>query len=138
MATKKLSQYEKEVRDAAKAKRKEMLNGLQQFIREARKSPSIALPYSINICHYTGSKDAMVGIAKGLGTCEKVYGDWSFTLKKKYSENVIYEAFCSRDVVCEKKQVGTRKLAAEPEKVIPAVPEHEEPIYEWECSSLLG
>lgn len=39
--------------------------------------------------------------------------------------------------VCERVQVGTRTIPAEPERVIPAQPEREEPIYEILCADPL-
>lgn len=41
--------------------------------------------------------------------------------------------FAVKARVCRRVKVGTRIIPDQPEKVTPAIPEHEEPIYEWTC-----
>lgn len=59
---------------------------------------------------------------------EKKYDDYGFQLVAKIGRHKI-SIYASRQAVCEKKVVGT--------KVIPAQPERQEEIIEWECEKIV-
>ena len=47
------------------------------------------------------------------------------------------KVYLNRAEVCDRVQIGTVRVPAVPERVIPASPEHEAPVYEWRCGSVL-
>ena len=76
-------------------------------------------------------------IAREMKPCEKEFSGEDFQLRKDFGPFAL-TVYANRDIVCEKKQVGTVTIPARPERVIEAVPEHEEPVYEYDCGPLLS
>jgi hypothetical protein len=73
-----------------------------------------------------------------LGTIEQVRkathlsGDWTkryiegqVCYQRAFDQDIDVTLYVARDQVCTKVQTGTRH--------VPAVPEHDEPVYEWKC-----
>jgi len=80
-------------------------------------------------------------LRKGYGKLEKWGNGVSdyFHLLKRFSNNVQIRWVQERKEVCQRVQVGVKKIEAVPEKIIvhPAQPAREEPIFEWQCPESL-
>ena len=76
--------------------------------------------------------DTVRSLARTEGVFQKQYAGSFFNLKRLFSGDVVYELNIQRDAVCERVQVGETVV---PER--PAVAEHVEPVYEWQCEPLL-
>lgn len=84
------------------------------------------------------TKRKMAECARALKPVEKVFSGDVFELHKEFGEYLDLVVYANRDIVCEKRQVGEKIVEAVPERVIAAIPEHKEPVYEYDCGSLLG
>lgn len=102
--------------------------------------------------HYSGfnafayGKEEFTRLVSQAGPGEKVIdpADSAFPRARFYPDLGKFSGvFCisvPKDSVCQRVQVGTKIVEAVPERVEvkeivhTAVPEHEEPIYEWDCS----
>lgn len=74
------------------------------------------------------AKDQLRQWAKAFGSARKIVSDYSFGLGKKFGD-VEVKVYSHREAVCEKKVVGTRVIAASPEREVEVV--------EWECEPIL-
>ena len=122
-------------------KRADMLGALRELVNYFEENPEVPVPNYQSIWVYDCTKEQLAAVAKA-GNVEKTYSDTAFTLKKEFGEYERVSLYfnAEREKVCVRKQVGTRIVEARPAEIIhrEAVPAHEEPIYEWECSSLLA
>ena len=85
--------------------------------------PDIPMPYFGQVDAFAG-KENLRTIAKAMSPAtKKSEGDF-FMLTRRFG-SVNLEVNFPRDEVCERVEVG--------KKVVPAVPKHEEPLYEWKC-----
>lgn len=94
------------------------------------------LPFENGMHYGMDTKEGAALLADRIGSFNKAYTDNLITFRKTFGEYASIHWMMYREKVCERVQVGTVRKAAEPEKVIPAVPEHDEPIYEWNCGSV--
>lgn len=95
---------------------------------------------------FTYGKEEFTRLVRQAGAGEKVIDAADdYAPRARFYPNLgeFTGAFCisiPKDSVCQRVQVGTKLVPAEPERievkeiVHTAVPEHEEPIYEWDCS----
>lgn len=128
-------------------KRADMIASLQALVNYFKANPEVPVPsyqsFWINDC----SKEQLEAVAvskrsKAMGNVRKNITEQSYMLHISIGDldNLTLNYIAERENVCLRKQVGTRIVPATVEEVIirEAVPEHEEPVYEWECSSLLA
>ena len=88
---------------------------------------------TIEISWWLPNKEELARTARALGKCEKKLDEYSYNLVRKFG-NVKFEAWSSRNVVCTRKQVGTKTVEV---TVSVVTGTKEEPVYEWECDPLL-
>lgn len=101
--------------------------GLREFADIIEDDPDLEHIGSVDIDLFPGQKKHIATWAKALGSCEKFYRSEIFGLRKTLGgpEGLAVSVYVTRGQVCERVQVGT--------KVIPAQPEREIPVYEWKC-----
>ena len=123
----------------------EYANGLRQIANFLESHPEIPLPTNTLSCYAMTNKKIAGLVARALsdgGRCEKIFEDSILRLKRNFGE-IELEYIGMRENVCEQVRVGTRVV---PERYVPpqpategqVIPEHEEAVYEWRCSPLLG
>jgi len=88
---------------------------------------------SVTLNLFPNDRDALLKAIQGVGRVEKQAIDKWYYLRKRFSSHVTIEWNQSRESVCERVVVGTKTIAAEPEKIIPAKPERVEEVVEWRC-----
>lgn len=86
----------------------------------------------INI--FFNTKEELAVAARAIGSFEKVATDSHFWLRKNFGDRPDDQIdFCvARDKVC-KRVAKTIVKPARPEVLLPAEPEREETVFEWEC-----
>lgn len=123
----------------------EYAEGLREVASFIESHPEIPLPSDTLTCYSLTNKKIAAVTARALsqgGRCDKVYEDSLLRLKRTFGA-IEVEYLGMRQNVCEQVKVGTRVV---PERYVPpqpateavVVPEHEEPVYEWVCGSLLA
>lgn len=88
---------------------------------------------SPELIFYVANKEHFGTIISSLGAFEKSGDTISTDATKRLSLGSNLRVWGKKENVCERVVVGTRTVAAEPEKIIPAKPEREEEIVEWKC-----
>ena len=83
-------------------------------------------------------REKLQDLARRFGTADKMYSAGFFWLKKRLSDNVLFEASSERETVCERIVTGLKTIPAAPECILPASPERTEEIVEWRCSPILS
>lgn len=124
-------------------KKAEYINALRELADyiEARDFPDTIQGYcgesdtfdkpSVRI--YVKNKTDFGRLCAAMGSFEKKRDSYSTGAETVLTSGVVVGVTASREVVCKKIVVGTRTIEAKPEEIIPAEPEHEEEIVEWEC-----
>ena len=120
----------------------EYAKGLRLLADWVEANPNMELPSVTMSVYSLNSKEDAAKCLLAMKPCKKEYSGSIFNISKEFGPLTLRYVFM-RDAVCTKKQVGTKVV---PERVEPAVkakeeeviPEHEEPIYEWECEPILG
>jgi hypothetical protein len=123
----------------------EYADGLRQIADFLESHPEISLPEATLTCYSLASKKDAAITARALadgGRCNKVFDESVLRLKRVFGP-IEVQYIGMRYNVCEQIKVGTRVV---PERYVPpqpatlgqVVPEHEEAVYEWVCSPLLG
>lgn len=79
------------------------------------------------------TKNDFGALARALGSFTKEASSSYTSVRKQLESGVMVSVSAPREKVCKKIVIGKRKLAAEPETIIPAKPEREEDVVEWEC-----
>ena len=87
---------------------------------------------------FESQKEYVAEIARRLGTGEKKYCGGFFWFRHDFAPGVRFEVTANREVVCERVVTGKTIVAAQPEKIIPAQPEHEIELVEWRCAPSLA
>ncbi len=116
--------------------RESKIAGLRQLADFLESNPTAPMPYISDFSVYLYEKADLIGLTKGLGKFDKKYSEWYLSLVKEFGP-IKYQLHIGREQICEKKQVGVKKVPAQKRQIIKAQKAHEEPIYEWQCSSLL-
>lgn len=130
-------------------RRRELVASLRDLADFIENVKGVPLPDSCSLSIYRGvlpfengmhygmdTKEGAALLADRIGTFNKAYTDSIVTFRKPFGEHASINWLMVRDQVCEKVQVGTVRKAAEPEQIIPAKPERDEPLYEWHCGSV--
>lgn len=115
--------------------RKEYVDGLRalaDFVEQHEELPVPSYVLSSIWFHGESARKNLEAVAKAFGTFEKHAGESYFEISKKFGPHIL-EANTTREAVCVRKVVGTRKV----KKIEPAEVEVEEEIVEWKCPSLL-
>lgn len=108
-----------------------LIDGLRaaaDFLAERPEFPLL----NFNLETWINQKGLLKAAVRQMGNAEKIYGQSWMCFRKQFGPIKIDLNTC-RDTVCTKVQTGTKVVPA-----IPAIPEHEEPVYEWECGSVLA
>lgn len=115
---------ERELAEAYAEGRRLRIQAMRQLLDFLEARPE--LPFTVpTVMASIGSREEMRQCALALGEAEKEYeGNW-FNVYRMFGP-IKYEVFCNRELVCEKRVVGTR-----------TVPEHTEEVVEWECGDSL-
>jgi hypothetical protein len=119
--------------------------GLRQIADFLETHGDIPLPEPTLTCYGLYNKETAAVAAKALshgGRCEKVFADTLVTLSREFGV-ITLQYHGMRTNVCEQVRVGTRMVpeqyvAPRPAVEAHVVPEHEEAVYEWRCTPLLG
>lgn len=107
----------------------EDLRALADFIEERPDFPTLTMPV-FNAFIY--DKQRFTAAARLMGGAKKCsVGDF-FYLQKTFGD-IRLDLCIGREVVCTRKEVGTRLIAAKP-----AQAERIVPVYEWDCPNVLG
>ena len=94
------------------------------------KSDNFSAP---ELSFWTYDKTDFANICAAMGSFEKKRDQWCTGAVNTLPGGATVRVTASRETICRKVVVGTRKVEAKPEEIIPAEPEHEEDIVEWEC-----
>jgi hypothetical protein len=123
----------------------EFAQGLREVASFLESHPEVELPESTLHCYRLYNKEVAATTARALsqgGRCDKVYEDTLVRLKRSFGP-ITLEYLGTRSNVCEQIRVGTKivpeqYIAPRPAVEAQVIPEHEEAVYEWRCSPLLG
>lgn len=85
----------------------------------------VADQYGYHGMNQLTTDDARRAMTLAPGGWEKTQQRDSIHYTKEYARRITLELTIDRSTICERVQVGTR--------LVPAVEEHEEPVYEWNC-----
>lgn len=93
--------------------------------------------FDVRIYLKCNSEESFKRNARALGTFDKSWNDY-VNATRKFGEKIHFQVTAEREVVCKKIVTGTRIIPAQeeriiPEEVIPASPEREEEIFEYQC-----
>jgi hypothetical protein len=115
-------------------RRVEFIAGLRELADFYEAHPTLQAPWEgiayFNLYpegYFENTREGARLVAKEFSPVKKDYSsETHFVLEKRFSGGVGFDFNFPRDVVCERKQVGT--------KIVPASEEREVPVYEWECT----
>jgi hypothetical protein len=109
------------------ATREEKMDGLRELLDWLDANPEFPVPFWLTYEHtiYADDEADLLAKRKILGRqVDKVVGNQKFGFSRKFGP-IDVEVVIARDVVCERKVVGTRE--------IPATEARTEDIVEWVC-----
>jgi hypothetical protein len=108
------------------------LRAMAAWYEDHPQAPVPASP-AIRVTNMEETKEAAAGLARMLGTCDKMYSDAFFRLTRDFG-GVSLEFVFYRSSVCTRRVIGTKLIPAQP-----ATPEREVELVEWDCpDTLLG
>lgn len=81
--------------------------------------------YMWPITFWAETPEELAAAARDMKVVTKEASDLFFTLTRDFGGGVQFSVRIPRAQLCTRRQVGTR--------IVPAQPEHEEPVYEWDC-----
>ncbi len=118
-------------------RRSRILAGLREFIAFMESHPGAPLPCLSPLNAFVDTKEELAAAARAIGghIQKQPYDGW-YTLRKDFGA-IRYDVNIEREKVCERVEVGTRTIAAQPERVLPATEETIEPVYDWKCTEIL-
>ena len=114
-------------------KRRITLSAMRKMLVFLKAHPEVPLP-RFEFTEWVWSKAELITKSRRLGSVVKEIGSSTYTLAKRFSEEVALKVSCYQSTVCEKKVVGQKLVARVPAH--PAVEEHFEDVYEYECGPL--
>ena len=115
--------------------RHEVITRLREFADFLEANPEAPAPWAdcIRFDVFALSKQEFVRYAKVIGGhLQKVPGYSGVMVLRRLFGKIQYDINVAREQVCERVVVGKKTVAA-----VEAVPEHEEEITEWRCTSIL-
>lgn len=116
------------MRNGAKSRREEAIEGLRQLADLLEAKPDLPAPHNLNLKVYVSRED-LPAIAKQMGGATKTVVKQDFILEKTLGA-VRYQIKVPRTEVCTRTVIGSRKVKRlDPSHVI----ETEEEIVRWEC-----
>lgn len=122
------AELEAEARRAAERadRRASDIAGLRQLANWLEDHPGLEVPYALGGAVFVELAEARAFMAEAPGGWEKKDSGDYWAYDRKFAGRVTYTAYVGREQLCQRVQVGT--------KTVEAVPEHDEPIYRWECA----
>lgn len=107
--------------------------GLREFANWLESKP-IGRPHSDGrILFCSQSKKEFFAIRRACAIAEKdLHGDYVHFVKR-FSGDVSFVLFAEKSLTCERVKVGTKIVPAKPQVTLPAEPEREEEVWEWQC-----
>lgn len=114
---------------------REYVQGLRALADFYEAHPEVPLPYSEQNIYALDTKDEAKMLAEALGTFEKEYNEWHFTMVKRFGPIQMRFVF-NRGNVCTKKVVGVKTIPAEFVEAHTR-PARTEEIVEWDCPDSL-
>lgn len=123
--------------EAKQQEKTEYIRGLRDMCdwlesREELPAPSGLIAW----CWTAQSVAAFAELRRNAALTDKRYDGDHLEFYKNFGIHEAY-IFANRSLVCTKRIVGERVVPARPKHIIEAVPEHAEPVYEWDCESVL-
>lgn len=100
--------------------------GLRQLANWLEDHPGIEAPYAMGGAVFVELAEARDFMAEAPGGWDKRDSGDYWAYGRQFAGHVTYTAYVARENLCRKVQIGT--------KTVDAVPEHDEPIYRWECA----
>lgn len=99
------------------------MRDLLDFVEER---PEIPMPYFGTVYSFARPEDGddLRTITKAMSPARKVSEGNYFSLERTFGRHILSVTF-PREEVCERIEVG--------EKIVAAVPQHVEKVYEWKC-----
>lgn len=79
------------------------------------------------------NREDFVAFVRAMGSFEKERDSYSTGAKFELPSGTYVKVETARENVCKKIVVGKRTVEAQPERILAAIPEHEEDVVEWEC-----
>lgn len=79
------------------------------------------------------NREDFVAFVRAMGSFEKERDSYSTGAKFELPSGTYVKVETARENVCKKIVVGQRFVEEQPERVLEAVPAHNEDIVEWEC-----
>lgn len=110
----------------AAERRASNIAGLRQLANWLEDNPGIEMPYTMGGAVFVELTEVRAFMAEAPGGWDKKDSGDYWAYDRKFAGHVTYTAYVARENLCRKVQVGT--------KTVDAVPEHDEPIYRWECA----
>ena len=135
-----------ETRPAVHATLDEYLRGLNAVREHLATHPTLASIASMydgdRLLAYARDADEFAALVRelkdgaALGTVTKTANDNYETVTRAFSETVRLDVYTSRELVCERVQVGVETVEV-PDPDAPKITV-ERPIYEWDCKPVLA
>jgi hypothetical protein len=108
------------------AKRAAAIDSLRQLAGFLEANPSIELPYEMGGAVFVELYEARAAMQAAPGGWSKDATDNYWAYERTMPGNVKYTMYVNRADICRKVKIGTMHVEA--------VPEHDEPIYKWDCA----
>jgi hypothetical protein len=108
------------------AKRLAAIDGLRQLADFLENNPSVELPYEMGGAVFVELDEARAAMQAAPGGWSKDVTDNYWAYERTMPGSVKYTMYVDRANLCRKVKIGTRRIEA--------VPEHDEPIYKWDCA----
>jgi len=113
----------------------EFTDGLRELAEWFDAHPEVDEPtYKALSIYPPDDPEVIATVARAMGTARKVWEDQLLYIKKDFGGGVELSAAFSREAICKKVVKGYKMVPAVAEHVVPAQPERQVEIVEWECS----
>jgi len=116
------------------------IRGLRELADWFERHPDLPSPHA-NTDAFLSARDREKALllVRAAGSVNKGSDDDDIILHREFGGNVRLRIYLEKKATCTRRLVGTKVIPARPETILPATPEREEEIFEWDCpDSLLG
>ena len=111
----------------------DLMNELVDFVELLKKLGDMDLDTDVSLWVRARDSQELKIMARRIGgPFEKSQTDRSFFLDRQFSKHIRIHIAIWRAAICT-RVVSEKRVAAKPEIVLPAVPEHLEEVVTWEC-----
>lgn len=124
--------------NALEVTHQQFADGLRQIADLIEAHEEIPLPEPRLAYCGVDSKGQLAAVVRALGCVEKDWSIDSLVQIRRMFGPIALEYIGSRYNICERVQVGTKLVEAEPQRIVPATEAREVPIYEFHCGPLLS